>query len=185
MRWLPMIALATASCAAGNGGSQDARVLTSTAAADCRAPPRAIVERYDEQGLAVEVCEAPAAVALYIVSSDARSWLDIGDTAGLWSAPGTIWTTEDAVVYRHPIGLFPNVAGSQAVAWRVDGEGRPLALTFEVVGQDPEGTQAQVTRLFVVLLDTHGACLAGRATTNEAARALERSECSEQLEQRN
>ncbi len=140
-------------------------VYTSIQRADCTAPPPDIASDFVERDLGVQECPAPDDWHLLFVASNANSWLELrrGKLA---------WSTEDALVYQRPIGMFANVGGSPVVEWRRDAQGRLKALIFRVVAQDSTDPVKRVSRLFVVRLDPDGPCVLGRVTTNQAARAL-------------
>ncbi|MGH8247371.1 MAG: hypothetical protein ACREUU_13175, partial [Gammaproteobacteria bacterium] len=75
--------------------------LTATA---CAAPSPEIARVYAARDLGVEECPAPAPYRLSVVSSDARSWVDLRRN-------NLIWSTEQRVVYGQDIlalGHFPN-----------------------------------------------------------------------------
>jgi hypothetical protein len=164
---LPLtIALTAASLVAPLAAAEAAEsTYTPIGPGDCKEPPPAIREEFAARGLGVQECLAPDGWRLLFVSSDARSWLELrrGDV---------IWSAEEAVVYDHALGLFPNVAGSPVVEWRRDAQGRARALIFRVVGQDPDDPDRRVSRLFVVRLASERPCVIGRVATNEEARAL-------------
>ncbi len=140
-------------------------VYTSIRRADCNAPSAEVAREFAERDLGVQACPAPDDWHLLFVASNANSWLELrrGQLA---------WSTEDALVYQRPIGMFANVGGSPVVEWRRDAQGQPRALIFRVVAQDPTDPVKRVARLFVVRLDPDGPCVIGRVTTNQAARAL-------------
>jgi hypothetical protein len=140
-------------------------VYTSIRPADCRAAPPELQREFAAKDLGVQTCPAPPGWQLLFIASDANSWLEVRRDDFRWSA-------EDPVVYDQPIGLFPNVDGAAVVEWRQDDQGRPHALIFRAVAQDPDDPAARVSRLFVVRIAQDNACLIGRVTTNEAARAL-------------
>jgi hypothetical protein len=140
-------------------------IYTSIGRADCRPPPAELLQTFSEKDLGVQECPAPENWRLLFVSSHANSWLDL-------RRPDFDWSSEHPIVYERPIGLFPNVGGDSVVEWRRDAQGRPNALIFRVVAQDPVNPAQRVSRLFVVRLKEKGACVIGRVTTNKAARTL-------------
>jgi hypothetical protein len=140
-------------------------IYTSIQRADCGPPPSELRSEFAEKDLGVQECPAPDDWHLLFVASDANSWLELRRNEFRWSA-------EHAIVYERPIGLFPNLGGSPVVEWRRDERGRPHALIFRVVAQDPIDPADQVSRLFVVRLGQGNSCVIGRVTTNDAARAL-------------
>jgi hypothetical protein len=140
-------------------------IHTSIQRPDCRPAPAELQRAFTEKDLGVQECPAPAGWHLLFVASQANSWLELRRQDFGWSG-------EHAIVYETPIGLFPNVGGSPRVEWRRDAHGRPHALIFRVVAQDPANPAQRVSRLFVVRLGQEGACVIGRVTTNEAARKL-------------
>lgn len=88
--------------------------------------------RYAAKDLGAVLCPSPPGVDLWLVSSDANSWLDIGMGNKLWSS-------EEVVVYRPGAGMFPNVTGR--VVWLRDTAGNWQGLVFGVVAQDEEGRE--------------------------------------------
>jgi hypothetical protein len=140
-------------------------VYTSVRPADCAAAPPDVQREFAARDLGVQACPAPPGWQLLFIASDANSWLEVRRDDFRWSG-------EDPVVYDQPIGLFPNVGGASVVEWRQDDQGRPHALVFRVVAQDPGNPAARASRLFVVRIGQDDACLIGRVTTNEAARTL-------------
>jgi len=162
-----LLALAAAAACAAPRPAE--RLVTGIEPADCRMPEPAVASLYKGAGVGVEECPAPAGYRLFLVSSDARSWLDLG-------RDGSIWTTEEPVAYGDAPGLFPNVAGS-TVAWRLGPGGAPRALIFRVLARDPaqpEGTRGEATlmRRIVIGLGDDRPCLIGVAASEEDARAL-------------
>lgn len=156
---------ALAVAALATGAHADGSVFTSTEGVKCWSP-RDVEPGYRERDLAVQECPGMGGYRLFVVSSDARSWID------LWRADGAFWSSEEVVVYERPIGHFPNVAGSNVVEWRRYADGTPYALIFRIRAQDSDATNRKVTRLYVVSLRPSGITLAGRARTNEEARHL-------------
>lgn len=140
-------------------------IYTSIRRADCRLPPPELHRRFTDDDLGVQECPAPEGWLLLFVASHANSWLELRRHDFRWSG-------EHDIVYDRPIGLFPNVGGSPAVEWRRDVQGRPRALIFRVVAQDPANPAKRISRLFVVRLGQDAACVIGRVTTSEAARTL-------------
>jgi hypothetical protein len=120
-------------------------VYTSIERAACGAPSPELASEFAAHDLGVQECPAPNDWHLLFVASNANSWLELrrGNLA---------WSTEDALVYEGPIGMFPNVGGSPLVEWRQDALGQPHALIFRVVAQEPVHPVKQVSRLFVVRL---------------------------------
>lgn len=139
-------------------------IHTSIRRADCAPPPPEIVAEFREGDLGVQQCPAPDGWRLLFVASHANSWLELRRDDFRWSS-------EEAVVYDRPIGLFPNVGGSPVVEWRRNARGTVDALIFRVTAQDPGNPVKHVSRLFVVRLGG-GPCVIGRVITNEAARRL-------------
>lgn len=140
-------------------------IYTSIRRANCLPPPAEILRIFSDKDLGVLECPAPHNWRLLFVSSHANSWLEL-------RRPGFDWSSEHPIVYETPIGLFPNVGGASAVEWRRDTHGRPNALIFRVVAQDPANPAQRVSRLFVVRLKEGETCVIGRVTTNKAARTL-------------
>jgi hypothetical protein len=166
--WLSACCLACT----GDAGEEGRSVYTSIARDSCSPPPEGVARTYSDRGLGVEECEGRGGYRLYLVSSDANSWVDLG-------RDGHILSLEEDVVYRNPVGLFPNVGGSERVEWRLDRAGAVRALVFRVTAQDPELRElreprgaATRSRLFVVRLSPAGGCLLGSVASNDQARAL-------------
>jgi hypothetical protein len=138
--------------------------FTSISAADCMVPTEAIVASYKQRDLGVQQCPAPDGWELFVVSSDANSWIELRRGNVSWSA-------EDAIVYQTPIGNFPSVGGSLPLEWRRGMSGAE-ALILPVAAQDPADDKSRIARLFVVRLEPSGACLVGRVVTQDEAQRL-------------
>jgi hypothetical protein len=123
------------------------------------------VAAYTRRGLGVQECPAPTGYRLFLVSSDARSWVDVRSAGS-----GTTWSGENSVVYDSPIGNFPNVAGD-TVEWRLE-SGRAKALIFKVVAQGRAEPSQTLSALYVVGLGSENIWLAGRAATIGEARLV-------------
>jgi len=146
-------------------------LYTPLAATACAAPPAEIAHVYAARDLGVEECAAPSPYRLFVVSSDARSWVDLRRN-------DLIWSTEQRVVYGQDalaLGHFPNVGGSDVAEWRLDEKGEPVALIVRLRLVDPTGDAtagATVSRLIVIGLSEDTACDLGLAAGNEEARRL-------------
>jgi hypothetical protein len=146
-------------------------LYTPLAATDCDPPPPEIARVYAARDLRVEECQAPPPYRLFIVSSDARSWVDLRRN-------NVIWSTEQRVVYGQDVlalGHFPNIGGSDAAEWRLNKKGEPVALIVRLRLVDParDATAgATVSRLMVIGLSEDRACDQGLAAGNEEARRL-------------
>jgi hypothetical protein len=144
-------------------------VYTSIRQGDCKDPTDALARAYAARGLTVEECRGTAEYQIFLVSSDANSWLDVR-----WDH--SVLSLEEDIVYQNKFGLFPNVGGSDRIEWRFDDSAHVIALIFRVVAQNPQLTEAHggsnLSRLFVVRLKPSGGCLLGVVETNEAARTL-------------
>ncbi len=151
--------------ASGCARAEADSVFTSIRDGDCMPPAKEIAAPYAARDLGVRQCPAPDGWRLLLVSSDANTWIDL-------AGPGVTWSGERAIVYESPVGNFPSVGGSRAVEWRRDGRRQPTALIFRVTGQDPETLRTHRSMLYVVRVRPDGACLLGRAATNEEARRL-------------
>jgi hypothetical protein len=144
---------------------------TSLGATECAAPPPDIVRVYAARDLGVEECPAPAPYQLFVVSSDARSWVDLRRN-------DLIWSTEQRVVYGQDVlalGHFPNVAGSDKAEWRLDEKNEPVALIVRLRLVDAARDAmagATISRLLVIGLSADTPCDLGLATGNEEARRL-------------
>lgn len=90
-------------------------IYTSLKEEECHVPSSAISAAYDAEGTTVQECPAPKGWRLFVISSDERSWRDIGRGFSVWS-------TERAVVHDNSFGLFPNIGGAVA-EWVVAGGG--------------------------------------------------------------
>ena len=160
------VLLCACSTSVGEAGHS---VYTSIRQGDCKAPTDALAKTYAARGLTVEECQGAAEYRVFLVSSDANSWLDVR-----WDH--TVLSLEEDIVYRNKFGLFPNVGGSDRLEWRFDDSAHRVALIVRVVAQSPQLTDAHggsnLSRLFVVRLQPSGGCLLGVVETNEAARAL-------------
>lgn len=132
---------------------------------DCTQPSPEIAAPYTGRDLGAQQCRAPRDWQLLLVSSDANSWIDI-------TGPGVTWSGERPIVYESPIGNFPNVDSSPAIAWRLDASSRPTAVIFRVTAQDPKNPDAHLSRFYVVHLTDRAGCVVGRVATVEEARTL-------------
>lgn len=138
---------------------------TSIRRAHCRPPAPELRREFTDKDLGVQECPAPQGWRLLFVASHANSWLEL-------RRANLAWSGEHDIVYERPIGLLPNVGGSPVVEWRRDTNGRPQALIFRVMAQDPTNPDKRVSRLFVVRLGQDTACLIGRVNTSQDARTL-------------
>ena len=131
----------------------------------CWAPDPETVAAYTRRGLGVQECLAPTGYRLFLVSSDARSWVDVRSAGS-----GTTWSGEHSVVYDSPIGNFPNVAGN-TVEWRLESD-RATALIFKVVAQGRAEPSQALSTLYVVAIGSKRIWLVGRVATIGEARRL-------------
>jgi hypothetical protein len=138
---------------------------TSTRPADCAPAPDDVVAAFKARDLGVQQCGAAHGWRLFVVASDSNTWLELRSDAATWSS-------EEAVVYQTPIGLFPSAGGAGQVEWRHRPDQTPIALIFRVTAQQESVPRRRVSRLFVVRLEPQRACLIGRARTNDEARHL-------------
>jgi hypothetical protein len=142
---------------------------TSIAIQDCWVPPASLKSSFEARGVSVQECPALEGWRLFVVSSDAHSWIEIAHGSHLWSS-------EDQVVYRNEFGHFPNL-GAERVEWRRKQGGIPVALIFRVSAQDPAASATgsgarNVSRLFVIGFQGNNVRFCGTARTNEEARVL-------------
>lgn len=105
------------------------RIETSLAEWACRPPEAAIAAMYAQRDLGVVRCPAPAGFTLLLVSSNANSWIDLRRSKSVWSS-------EDAVVYRQGAGMFPNVTGR--VVWLRGTSGDWRGLVFSIASRDED-----------------------------------------------
>jgi hypothetical protein len=140
-------------------------VYTSVRARDCQAPSRDAAAAFKARGVTAQRCPGIGGWRVFVVASDANSWLEL-------RSEKVEWSSETAVVYDSPIGLFPSAGASPRIEWRRPPQGTPTALIFRVSAQDPTDTAKRVSRLFVVRLEPARACVIGRVATNDEARAL-------------
>ncbi|MBK7674656.1 hypothetical protein [Accumulibacter sp.] len=169
--WLLLAAaLHVATCLAADG-SELTSLYTPLSLSGCAAPSPEVAKAYAARDLAVEECPAPSPYRLFVVSTDARSWVDVRRNDRTWS-------TEQRVVYSQEVlalGQFPNVAGSNRAEWRLNQYGRPRALIVRLkLVAPPENAReaATVSRLLVIGLSDDAACDLGLARSNEEARQL-------------
>lgn len=147
----------------------------------CRIPAEnSLLSHYDSLGLLVVECPVviagqTASVGVLVVSSDARSWLDV-----IWGS--AIWSSEEEVVYQrqNQFGYFPNIGATPAEILS-DDTGAMRGLIFRVTAQDPsrqavEPGQANISRLFVLGLRGPAVCWLGLAKDNAEARTLVESD---------
>jgi hypothetical protein len=152
---------------AGSSGETAANqsIYTSVRRSDCRPPPREIAAAFEARGLGVQECPAPSGWRLLMVASDTNTWIEVRSNTLTWSS-------EEAIVYDEPIGLFPTAGASPTVEWRRRPDGGPVALVFRVSAQPGPSPTQRISRLFVVRLERNLACLLGRVRTNALARSL-------------
>ena len=157
--------------AAENAAVGRAGVYTPVTASACVIPSPEIARPYAARDLGIEECPAPSPYRFFVVSADARSWVDL-------RRDDRTWSTEERVVYGRDIlalGHFPNVSGADLVEWRLDEKGEPAALIVRLrlvdsAGDAKEG--ATFSRLLVVTLSADQACDRGLAVSNDEARRL-------------
>ena len=151
--------LATAPIAANDS------IYTSVRVSDCGPAPPDVATAFTSKGLGVQQCPAPPGWRLYVVASDANTWIEV-------RSQFVTWSSETVIVYESPIGLFPTAAGAPRVEWRRRPDGALSALIFRVTAQQEKDTRRRVSRLFVVRLQPDQACLIDRVLTNDQARAV-------------
>jgi hypothetical protein len=160
----------------GPANSSEVSVYTSVKSGDCRKPSTAITAFYESRGLTAEECDAVKNWRLFVVSSDERSWLELArDT--------TLWSCEEQVVHQNDFGHFPNI-GAEKVEWRTTKPNAPTALIFRIAAQDPQHTDKNLTRLFVLGFRDNTPYFCGVAKTNQEARTLaeNKDSCSTALQ---
>ncbi len=167
---LLVAALNAVTCLAADG-AEPSSLYTPISASGCAAPSPEVANAYAAHDLAVEECPAPPPYRLFVVSSDARSWVDLRRNDRTWS-------TEQRVVYSREVlalGQFPNVAGSEVAEWRLNSHGQPRALIVRLKlvapSEDARGA-ATLSRLLVIGLSADTVCDLGLAKSNEEARRL-------------
>ena len=151
-------------CSCGARAELDS-VYTSIRPAECAAPAVEVAAPYAARHLGVQQCPAPAGWLLLVVASDENTWIDL-------TGQGFTWSGEKAIVYESPIGNFPSVGAPATVEWRRDNRSRPIALIFRVTAQDRDDLDRRPSTLYVVRLERNGACVIGRAASNDEARRL-------------
>lgn len=136
---------------------------------DCAPPPADLLPRYRDRGLSAQECPGRFGYRLFVVSSDANSWIEL-------EKAGVFWSSEQAIVYAKPIGQFPGIAEDSKAEWRLDGNGQPSALIVRVNALDPalsaQDARAKISRLYVFRLGTGQPCHLGTATGNRQARQM-------------
>ncbi|WP_027133493.1 hypothetical protein [Geminicoccus roseus] len=138
---------------------------SSVRAEDCHEVPDALAHSLAEQGVQGQECPGLAGWRLLFLNTDERSWLEL-------RRDGARWSGADDPAYRKLTGPFANIGGSDVVEWRLDEAGEPRALIFRAAVPKADDPVRNDSVLFVVRLDQPQPCLAGRASSNEAARAL-------------
>jgi len=164
--------------ACNSANSSEESLYTSVKSGDCRKPSTAISAFYESRGLTAEECVAAKGWRLFFVSSDERSWPELARDA-------TLWSSEEQVVYKNNFGHFPNI-GAEKVEWRMTKAGIPTALIFRIAAQDPQHTDKNLSRLFVLGFRDQTPYFCGVANTNQEARMLveKRGACSTALQVR-
>jgi hypothetical protein len=144
--------------------SGEESVYTSVKSGECKSLTKIAAGSFEARGLTAEECDGVKGWRVFVVSSDARSWLEFGRDSNLWSS-------EEQVVYKNEFGNFPNI-GAEKIEWRLDGNGNPVAVIFRIAAQDPQQTGRNLSRLFVVGFQDQAPYFCGTAKDNQAARAL-------------
>lgn len=152
--------LAACACA-----SPPSSLTTSIRESDCTTPAADLKARFDERDLGVQQCEGAFGWDVLVVSSDANSWIEL-------RSPTTAWSSESAIVYEMPIGLFPGVHSESPLEWRGGGE-EAAALLFTVSAQDTGDAETRVTRVFVARFGGDApVCIIARAASMDDARTV-------------
>ena len=145
--------------------SSEESLFTSIKSEDCHKPSAAISGLYEERGLTAEECAAAKDWRLFVASSDERSWLELARDDHV------LWSTEEQVVYRNTFGYFPNI-GAEKVEWRMAKTKLPTALIFRIAAQNPQHTDKNISRLFVIGFRDNTPFFCGVVKTNQEARVL-------------
>ena len=149
----------------GCSPSPPSSVATSIRESDCAMPPAELQAAFEAKDLGVQQCEGAHGWNVLVVSSDANSWIELRSATASWSS-------ESAIVYEMPIGLFPGVQDRSPLEWRIDGD-ELRALLFTVSGQDADDAETRITRVFVARFDDAvPVCVIGRAPSLAEARVL-------------
>lgn len=151
-------------CACSPAISGTESLYTSIKSGDCQKPSASIIAFYESRGLTAEECKAVGGWRLFVVSSDARSWLEL-------ARERTLWSSEEQVVTRNEFGNFPNI-GSEKVEWQMTKTHSPTSLIFRIAAQDPANIDKSLSRLFVIGIRNNTPNLCGVVKTNKEARAL-------------
>jgi hypothetical protein len=151
--------------------SSPASITTSIRERDCAMPPAEIAVRFEGKDLGVQQCEGAHGWDILVVSSDANSWIELRSARASWSS-------ETAIVYEMPIGLFPGVQDESPLEWRSDGD-ELRALLFTVSAQDAADAETRITYVFVARFDDAvPVCVIGRLPSLTEARVLADSDAS-------
>jgi hypothetical protein len=169
-----VLLLALAACSPAN--SSEVSLYTLVKSGDCRKLSTTITAFYESRGLTAEECDAVKGWRLFAVSSDERSWLELARDTALWSS-------EEQVVHQNDFGYFPNI-GAEKVEWRMTKANNPVALIFRIAAQDPQHTDINLTRLFVLGFKDNTPHFCGVAKSNQEARTLaeKKESCSTALQ---
>ena len=164
-RLLVVILACSATNALAEGHSEYSPLIQEA----CFASDASVLERYQSQQLWVQECPMRFGYRVFVVSSDSRSWLELEKS-------GQFWSSEQAIVYQHAIGQFPNIADNAQAEWRLDSSNQPTALIFRVNALNPDvsaqDANAKLSRLYVFRLGSQYPCFLGVATDNQTARNL-------------
>ena len=155
-----MAALALACSAA-----PPASVVTPLQPTACMTADAAVRAEFARRNLGVTECPGVKPWRVLFVSSDENSWIEL-------RTPGGRWSSEDDVVYRGRVGNFPRVADGTPLEWRVTPGASPTAVIFRVVGQKPDDPTMPVSVFYVARLEHDRACVLGRESSVDAARAV-------------
>lgn len=137
-----------------------ARIETSLAGKRCAPASGPAAAHYAVRDLGAVRCPAPRGFRLWLVSSDANSWLDLERGNQRWSA-------EEFVVYRANAGMFPNVTGT--VVWLRRRNGEWAGLIFRIAARD-EDNRHHLSHV-AVRTASGTICVIGDFPTQQAATA--------------
>jgi hypothetical protein len=152
---------------------------TSVKTDACHSSSAAMTEEFNKRDLAAKQCPAVENWSLFVVYSEALSWVEIARDQRLWS-------TQNQVAIQSQLGRDPHVS-SDGVRW-LPGQGAVHTLMFNMEAQEdptPNGPGKRVTRYAIVKLEGSEPVFCGFAKSEEEAKKLadNRETCTAALKQ--
>lgn len=124
--------------------SKPLSLITSLKEKDCKKVSKKLSAKFDNRELERSECIAPKGWQLFTVVGGERYWLEI-------VLGNSVWSTEEEVITNgeYRFGNFQSIDFGMA-EWGITSTGEPKYLIFPVVAQDPDDTDNNLNRFFVV-----------------------------------